>query len=123
VDAEDALFRLSVTERNDFSTILESELSKASRFYCETVLVHLRMMLLKKDDEIETETLAMELLEVSAFCVSSMVAFRQALIRYDGFRRTFDGMSLTEWHLQRIVSMTMMNHLTIVSSSTKIWSH
>jgi hypothetical protein len=101
VDAEDALFRLSVTERNEFSAILESELSKASRFYCETVLVHLRMMLLKKDDEIETKTLAMELLEATAFCVSNIVAFRQALIRYDGFRRTFDGMSLTEWHLQR----------------------
>jgi hypothetical protein len=101
VDAEDALFRLSVEERNDFSATLESELSKASRFYCETVLVQLRMMLLKKDDEIETETLAMELLEATAFCVSNMVAFRQALIRYDGFRRTFDGMSLTEWHLQR----------------------
>jgi hypothetical protein len=98
VDVEDALFRLSVTERNKFSALLESELSKASAFYCDTVLVQLRRML---SDDIEASRLARELLEATSFCVSNMVAFRQALIRYDGFRRTFDGMSLTEWHLQR----------------------
>ena len=34
---------------------------------------------------------------------SNIITFRQLLIRYDAFCRTFDGMSLNEWHLQRSV--------------------
>ena len=35
--------------------------------------------------------------------MTNIITFRQVLIRYDGFRRTFDGIPLSEWHLQRSI--------------------
>lgn len=45
----------------------------------------------------------MKLLDTLAFCCTNIITFRQLLIRYDAFRRTFDGMPLTEWFIQRSV--------------------
>ena len=97
VDREDALLRLSIVERKEFSELLEAEISKASAFYSETLLKELKAKIEKEGSEEASN----ELLETTAFCVCNIVTFRQVLIRYDGFRRTFDGLPLSQWHLQR----------------------
>lgn len=99
VDREDALLRLSIVERKEFSAILEQELSKAACFYTETLLSELKTKIATNDFELAST----ELLETAAFCVTNIITFRQVLIRYDGFRRTFDGIPLSEWHLQRSI--------------------
>ena len=46
---------------------------------------------------------AEQLLDAMAFACTNVITFRQLLVRYDAFCRTFDGMPLNEWHLQRSV--------------------
>jgi Major Facilitator Superfamily len=99
VDREDALLRLSIVERQEFSDLLEQEVSKAAVHFTETLLKNLEVKIGRESFEVA----AHELLEVLAFCVINIITFRQVLIRYDGFRRTFDGMPLSEWHLQRSI--------------------
>ena len=98
MDRKDAVRRLSVLERREFSQLLEQHISKAARFYTETLLVNLNNLTVENKD---VEKASMELLETLAFCSTNIITFRQLIIRYDAFRRTFDGMPLTEWVLQQ----------------------
>ena len=100
VDREDAALRLSILERKCFSRLLEQHASKAATFYKDTLLVNLNNLIAEKKD---AEKASMELLETLAFCCTNIITFRQLLIRYDAFQRTFDGMPLTEWVLQQSV--------------------
>jgi hypothetical protein len=99
VDREDALLRLSIVERKEFSEMLEDEVSKAAIFYSEALLPDLRASIANRSFDVASR----ELLETMSFCVTNIITFRQVLIRYDGFRRTFDGIPLSEWHLQRSI--------------------
>lgn len=99
VDREDALLRLSIVERKEFSDMLEHEVSKAAIYFTETLLKKVEA----KISNASFETASQELLETMAFCVTNIITFRQVLIRYDGFRRTFDSIPLSEWHLQRSI--------------------
>lgn len=99
VDREDALLRLSIVERQEFSDLLEQEVSKAAVHFTETLLKDLEAKIASESFEVA----AHELLQTMAFCVTNIITFRQVLIRYDGFRRTFDGIPLSEWHLQRSI--------------------
>jgi len=99
VDREDALLRLSIVERKEFSEVLEREVSKSAIYYTETLLLELKAKIAAGDFDLACT----ELLETAAFCVTNIITFRQVLIRYDGFRRTFDGIPLSEWHLQRSI--------------------
>jgi Major Facilitator Superfamily len=99
VDRDDALLRLSIVERQEFSTLLEQEVSKAAVFFTETLIKHLESKIASDTYKVA----AQELLETMAFCVINVITFRQVLIRYDGFRRSFDGVPLSEWHLQRSI--------------------
>lgn len=99
VDREDALLRLSILERKEFSKILEQEISRAAIFYTETLLCNIKQYIEQKD----YTNASNELLETIAFCCTNIITFRQLLIRYDAFRRTFDGMPLSEWYLQRSI--------------------
>lgn len=46
---------------------------------------------------------AEQLLDAMAFACTNVITFRQLLVRYDAFCRTYNGMPLIEWHLQRSV--------------------
>lgn len=97
VDREDARLRISVIERQEFSALIEGELVKAATFYT----VQLLPALLNTIDDHEKG--CRDLLQTTAFCVANIITFRQILIRYDAFCRSYEGMPLTEWHLQRSV--------------------
>lgn len=99
VDKEDALLRLSILERKEFSTLLEEQISKTAEFYTYTLITRVDKLIALNDLE-EASSL---LLETLAFACTNIITFRQLLIRYDAFCRTFDGMVLDEWHLQRSV--------------------
>lgn len=105
VDPEQALFRLSNTERSDFCELLESEISKAATFY-STQLVGLAKLVSTLNNGDNTTTVsdtANEILEVYCFVVVNLIALRQILIRYDAYCRTYDGVPLSEWYLQKRV--------------------
>lgn len=99
VDAEDATLRLSIMERKEFSSLLEEQISAAAIYYNSTMFPEARRLL----EVGEYDAAATQLLETMAFACTNVITFRQLLIRYDAFCRTFDGMSLNEWHLQRSV--------------------
>lgn len=99
VDRADALFRLSVLERKEFSFYLDLEASNAGKFYIENLLVNIRKLIEEKN----CDQASVELLNTLAFCCTNIITFRQLLIRYDAFRRTFDGMPLTEWFIQQSI--------------------
>mmetsp|Transcript_18476 Transcript_18476/g.30223 ORF Transcript_18476/g.30223 Transcript_18476/m.30223 type:complete len:834 (+) Transcript_18476:57-2558(+) len=102
VDAEDALQRLYIAERREFSSLLEQQISNAAIFYDGTLLQRVRELIASG----EFDEAASQLLEVVAFVTVNIITFRQLLIRYDGFYRSFSGMPLNEWHLQRSVLAT-----------------
>jgi len=132
VDADDALQRLYIIERKEFSTLLEQQISDAAIFYEGTLVPRVRGLI----DSGEFDEAAQQLLEVVAFVTVNIITFRQLLIRYDvslllgmcidhysfihhhsitqiscvpliqGFYRSFSGMPLNEWHLQRSVLAT-----------------
>jgi hypothetical protein len=143
IHAEEALQRLYMTERREFSTLLEQQISNAAIFYEGTLLPQVRQLIAV----CRYEEAAKELLEVVAFATVNIITFRQLLIRYDvsfttynyaydvheitinniilyqthsmnqlftllqfyhsqGFYRSFSGMPLNEWHLQRSVLAT-----------------
>eukprot|EP00587_Corethron_hystrix_P002894 CAMPEP_0113327924 /NCGR_PEP_ID=MMETSP0010_2-20120614/19650_1 /TAXON_ID=216773 ORGANISM="Corethron hystrix, Strain 308" /NCGR_SAMPLE_ID=MMETSP0010_2 /ASSEMBLY_ACC=CAM_ASM_000155 /LENGTH=752 /DNA_ID=CAMNT_0000189027 /DNA_START=120 /DNA_END=2374 /DNA_ORIENTATION=+ /assembly_acc=CAM_ASM_000155 len=110
VSAEFASLRLSLTERADFSQLLEKNLRKAASFYSGTLLIDLldRVSSATVDN---AEEAGNEIVEVMAFVVANVISFRQLLIRYDAFCRTFDSLPLCEWELHRQMhenSFTMM---------------
>ena len=96
---EDALFRLATIERDETSQCLQREWSKAMHFYETEIIQSLRSMVSQSD---ATEDSATELLEATSFLVVTVITLRQALIRYDGYARTYKtNMPLSEWHWQR----------------------
>lgn len=88
--------QLSRTERDAFSNLLQQELSKAAKFYKHSVLPQLYSLV----DSFDDEGAAHALVEAAIFLLSTVITFRQAMIRYDAFRRTYNGTQLTEWHYQ-----------------------
>ena len=99
VDEEDAILRLSIIERKEFGTLLEEQISTAAIYYTNTLLPQVQTLLSNK----QYNEAAMQLLEVMAFACTNIITFRQLLIRYDAFCRSYEGMPLNEWHLQRSV--------------------
>ena len=99
IDCHDAMLRLSILERKEFSTLLESQLDITANFYTSTLLTNVRSSLDKKD----YINASRELLETVSFAAANIITFRQLLCRYDAFCRTFDSMPLNEWMLQRSV--------------------
>jgi hypothetical protein len=83
----------------EFSSLLEEQISDAAIFYDSTLLYDVKQLIetAQYHDAID------QLLDAIAFACTNVITFRQLLIRYDAFCRTFDGMSLNEWHLQRSV--------------------
>jgi len=101
LNVEDALLKLAMTERDEFSQCLQREWTRAMQFYETEILVQLRE-LVHNSIEGDTDTAVEELLEATAFLVVNVITLRQALIRYDGYSRTYNNnMPLTEWHWQR----------------------
>ena len=104
VDKEDALLRLSIMERKEFSSLLEQHVSGSAVFYSETLLPQVTQLVDSSNGEYKYQEAATQLLETIAFATTNIITFRQLLIRYDAFCRTFDNcMPLNEWHLQRSV--------------------
>ena len=99
VDGEDALLRLSITERKEFGGLLERGISEAALYYTRTLLPEAQRLVA----DAEYEEAATKLLEAIAFACTNVITFRQLLIRYDAFCQTFYGCALDEWHLQRSV--------------------
>ena len=79
VDAEDALQRIYITERKEFSSLLEYQISNAAIFYEETLLPRVRQLI----TTCQFQDAAAQLLEVVAFATVNIITFRQLLIRYD----------------------------------------
>ena len=112
LDVQDALLQLATRERDEFSQCLQREWTKAIHFYETEILVHLRQLVHNADAAAapesstattsDTTAAARELLDATAFLVVTVITLRQALIRYDGYTRTYNtSMPLTEWHWQR----------------------
>ena len=99
VDEEDAILRMSIMERREFTALLEDEISKSAIYYNSTLLPNVQRLV----EDGDFNEAANQLLEAIAFACTNIITFRQLLIRYDAFCRTFDGMPLTEWFLQRSV--------------------
>ena len=99
IECQDAMLRLSILERKEFSTLLETQLEITANFYTSTLLTNVRSSVDKKD----YINASRELLETLSFAAANIITFRNLLCRYDAFRRTFDGMPLNEWMLQRSV--------------------
>jgi hypothetical protein len=71
VDREDALLRLSIVERKEFSEMLEDEVSKAAIFYSEALLPDLRASIANRSFDVASR----ELLETMSFCVTNIITF------------------------------------------------
>jgi len=99
VDKDDAILRLSIMERKEFSSLLEEQVSAAAIFYSSNLLPEVQRLV----ENNEFDAASVQLLEAIAFACTNVITFRQLLIRYDAFCRTFDGMPLNEWHLKRSV--------------------
>lgn len=97
LDREDASLRLSIAERTAFGALLDEQLSDAAAFYGATLMPRVRTLA----DEKAYDAAAGELLEAVAFACVNAITFRQLLVRYDAFRRAFDGMALDEWRPSR----------------------
>ena len=68
-------------------------------FYNSTLLYDVQQLI----ENNQYTDAAEQLLDAMAFACTNVITFRQLLIRYDAFCRTYDGMPLNEWHLQRSV--------------------
>ena len=73
-------------------------------FYNSTLLYDVNELIEKR----QYNDAAEQLLDAIAFACTNVITFRQLLIRYDAFCRAYDGMPLSEWHLQR--SVLDVNH-------------
>lgn len=83
----------------EYSTLLEEQISEAAVFYNSTLLYDVHQLI----DSKQYNDAAEQLLDAMAFACTNVITFRQLLVRYDAFCRTYDGMPLNEWHLQRSV--------------------
>lgn len=116
LDCEDALLKLATMERDEFSRCLQREWTKATQFYGTTILARLRDLVSETD---ATEEATKELLEATSFLVVTVITLRQALIRYDGYARTYNtNMPLTEWHWQRCLKASDFNAIDLAPSSS-----
>ena len=79
VEAEDALQRLYITERTEFSSLLEQQISNAAIFYQGTLLPRVRELISSG----QFDEAASQLLDAVAFATVNIITFRQLLIRYD----------------------------------------
>ncbi|KAL7539160.1 hypothetical protein ACHAWF_006314 [Thalassiosira exigua] len=99
VERDDARLRLTLLERREFEASLEHHVSAAAIYWSKELLPEAERLA----DSNEYDAASMQLLEAVAFACTNVITFRQLLIRYDAFRRTFDGLPLSEWHLTRSV--------------------
>jgi hypothetical protein len=83
----------------EYSSLLEEQISEAAVFYKSTLLYDVQQLI----ETNQYHHAAQQLLDAMAFACSNVITFRQLLIRYDAFCRTYAGMPLNEWHLQRSV--------------------
>jgi ACT domain-containing protein len=114
VDVADALSRLSIVERDTFSDLLQLELSKAATYYKKTIVPKVAMLSNRTTNLVINDNALAELvdavLDATAFVVAQVITFRQALIRYDAFCRTYNSaMMLTEWHMQLHIQDDMLD--------------
>jgi len=115
LNCEDAFLKLATIERDEFSQCLQREWTKATQFYGTQILMQLRDSVAKTD---ATEEAAKELLEATSFLVVTVITLRQALIRYDGYTRTYKtNMPLTEWQWQRCLNASDFNANDLAPSS------
>ena len=115
-----ATLRLRNLERNDFSNLLQNEITKCSTFFQSKIsLLRTTLKEMNHDETQSTTTtlpsaetdshahmvrfhaLGNELLELFAFEVVNVIAIRQIMIRHDAFVRTFDAAQISEWRLQQ----------------------
>ena len=92
------LYSLS-SNLTEYSSLLEEQISEAAVFYNSTLLYDVQQLI----DSNQYSDAAQQLLDALAFACTNVITFRQLLVRYDAFCRTYDGMPLNEWHLQRSV--------------------
>ena len=100
IDAEKARYILSISERKEFSSLIEEHIKSVGQFYRNVLLPQIQQYIEYKRYEDASE----DLLETMAFACTNIVTFRQLLIRYDAFCKTFEGMPLSEAYLQKTVS-------------------
>lgn len=84
--------------------MIEEQISEAAVFYNSTLLYDVNILIEKE----QYKDAAEQLLDAIAFACTNVITFRQLLIRYDAFCRAYDGMPLSEWHLQH--SVLDVNH-------------
>ena len=89
---------LAKSEREEFSNLLQLQLQQAATFYRDSALPELYRQI---ETNSHHDTASHCFIEVAIFFVTTVVTFRQALIRYDAFCRTYDGVPLSEWEYQR----------------------
>lgn len=100
--------RLSNAERNEITLFLAWEMDKVMMFY-----VTQWQKLSRRLEEIqggscgENESefdpeIAIEILELLAFCVLNVIVTQQILIRYDAFARAFEGTPMRNYYLKQV---------------------
>ena len=99
--------RLSIAERQEMVAYLATEMEKAHHFYMEqwqTLSERLdRHHDTNSNLDATTTDLGDEILELLAFCVTTVVAASQALIRYDAYARASEGMPMLHFYLKHVV--------------------
>lgn len=99
IDAEKARYILSTLERKEFSSLIEQHIKSVAQFYRNVLLPQIRQHIENEQYEDASEAL----LETMAFACTNIVTFRQLLIRYDAFCKTFEGMPLSAAYLHNTV--------------------
>jgi hypothetical protein len=99
IGSEKARRVLSTLERKDFTFLLEKHAKRAGVFYAKTLLQQVERHI-ENQEYVEASQV---LLETLAFACTTVVTFRQLLIRYDAFCKTFEGFPLSEAYLQETV--------------------
>lgn len=100
IGSKEARRALSILERKDFTFLLEKHARRAGVFYANTLLQQVERHI-ENQDYVEASQV---LLETLAFACTTVVTFRQLLIRYDAFCKTFEGFPLSEEYLQETVT-------------------
>lgn len=99
IDVKKARYSLSILERNEFSSLLEQHIKSTGEFYRNTLMPQIQQYIERQAYDEASQAL----LETMAFACTNIVTFRQLLIRYDAFCKTFECMPLSTAYLQRTV--------------------
>ena len=99
IDAEKARHILSTLEREEFSSLIEEHIKSAGVFYRDVLLPQIQQQIEWQQYEDASE----DLLDTFAFACTNIITFRQLLIRYDAFCKTFEGMRLSAAYLHKTV--------------------